>query len=456
MPASSTRASRRPTPWSRRPSCSAATPASPTSRAPSSPTGTRASERLTVYHGTQAPHMMQNLFAKHLGLAGAPGARRHQGCRRLVRHQGAHLCRRDGDGRAVEAAQAADQVRRRPDRELRHRHPRPRPPRQGEDRRQERRHHHRLGDRRSHRHRPLLGLSAHLRHRGEPDRQPHRRALHLPELSRPRARRVPEQERDVPVPRGRPSDRDRGDRRPGRAGGRAGSAWTRWRSARRNLIPDDAYPCQRPVRHQVRGAVAPRGARPSRRHDELRRAARRAEAPARARHLSRHRLCLLHRGDQSERRLLRRRRREDLRAGRRHRAARRAGRDHLPDRRHRAGPGRRSRDRAGRGLRLRRADRERARHHRATPTTRPMAAAPGPRARPASAAKPPGRPARRCAPTCSPAPASILQAKPEDLDIRDGVVVDRGSGTERICLCTNSRASPISVPTRCRPASRPS
>ena len=25
--------------------------------------------RLTVYHGTQAPHMMQDLFAKHLGLA---------------------------------------------------------------------------------------------------------------------------------------------------------------------------------------------------------------------------------------------------------------------------------------------------------------------------------------------------------------------------------------------------
>src|SRR5262249_15261426 len=25
-------------------------------------------ERLTVYHGTQAPHMMQNLFAKHVGL----------------------------------------------------------------------------------------------------------------------------------------------------------------------------------------------------------------------------------------------------------------------------------------------------------------------------------------------------------------------------------------------------
>ena len=40
-----------------------------------------------------------------------------------------------------------------------------------------------------------------------------------PQLSRPRPRGVPEQERDVPVPRGRPSDRDRGDRRPGRAGG---------------------------------------------------------------------------------------------------------------------------------------------------------------------------------------------------------------------------------------------
>ena len=25
-------------------------------------------QRLTVYQGTQAPHMMQNLFAKHLGL----------------------------------------------------------------------------------------------------------------------------------------------------------------------------------------------------------------------------------------------------------------------------------------------------------------------------------------------------------------------------------------------------
>ena len=39
-----------------------------------------------------------------------------------------------------------------------------------------------------------------------------RRPVHLPELSRPRARRVPKQERDVPVPRGRPPDRGRGHR----------------------------------------------------------------------------------------------------------------------------------------------------------------------------------------------------------------------------------------------------
>ena len=70
----------------------------------------------------------------------ASGARPDQGRRRLVRHQGAHLCRRDGDGRAVETAQASGQVRRRPHRELRHRHPCARSPREGEDRRQERRH----------------------------------------------------------------------------------------------------------------------------------------------------------------------------------------------------------------------------------------------------------------------------------------------------------------------------
>ena len=133
---------------------------------------------------------------------------------------------------------------------------------------------------------------------------------------------------------------------------------------RRNLIRRRRPSVRRALRDQVRGAVAARVARASRRHDELCGPARRAEAAARARHLSRHRLCDLRRGDQSERRFLRRRRRQDLRAGRRHHQARRPGRHHLPDRRHRAGPGRRGRDRAGGGFGLRRADRARARDHR--------------------------------------------------------------------------------------------
>jgi carbon-monoxide dehydrogenase large subunit len=59
--------------------------------------------RLTVYQGTQAPHMMQNL-APSISASKSAGARGLQGRRRLVRHQGAHLCRRDGDLRAVETA----------------------------------------------------------------------------------------------------------------------------------------------------------------------------------------------------------------------------------------------------------------------------------------------------------------------------------------------------------------
>ena len=94
---------------------------------------------------------------------------------------------------------------------------------------------------------------------------------------------------------------------------------------RRNLIPDDAYPASGPVRHQVREAVASRDARAHRRADELCGPARRAGAAAQAGHLSRHRLCVVHRGDQSVGGVLRRRRREDLGAGRRHDEARRAG-----------------------------------------------------------------------------------------------------------------------------------
>ena len=221
MPARSTRPSPMPTRWSRRPSCSAATPASPSSRARSSPTGMPREQRLTVYQGTQAPHMMQNLFAKHLGIAEQPGARD------LTKDVGGSFgikVHTYADEMATVALskllQAAGEVRRRPHRELRHRHPCPRPPRQGarsaspSD-----------GTITAFEIDDLTGIgpySVYPRtsgHRGQPGRQPHRRPLHLPELSRAGARGVHQQECHVPVPRGRPSDRGGGDRRPGRARG---------------------------------------------------------------------------------------------------------------------------------------------------------------------------------------------------------------------------------------------
>ena len=77
-----------------------------------------AEARLTIYQGTQAPHMVQNIAALHLGLEGIAGPRGLQGRRRLLRHQGPHLCRRDGDLCIVENAAAADQIRRRQGRKL--------------------------------------------------------------------------------------------------------------------------------------------------------------------------------------------------------------------------------------------------------------------------------------------------------------------------------------------------
>ena len=52
--------------------------------------------------------------------------------------------------------------------------------------------------------------------------------------------------------------------------------------------------------------------------------------------------------------------------------------------------------------------------------------------------------------------ASILQAEPKALDIRDGVVVDKRQAAASVCRSTRWRASPISGPTPCRRASRPS
>ena len=187
-------------------------------------------QRLTAYHGTQAPHMMQNLFAKHLGLE------EHQ-VRVVTKDVGGSFGIKVHTYADEMATVALSKLLKRPVKFV--------------------------ADRiesfvtdihaRDHRVKAKIGVKKDgtitaweiddltgigpysvyprtSRHRGEPGRQPHRRALHLPELSRPRARRVPEQERDVPVPRGRPSDRDRGHRRPGRSGRRRRSAWTRWRS----------------------------------------------------------------------------------------------------------------------------------------------------------------------------------------------------------------------------------
>ena len=133
---------------------------------------------------------------------------------------------------------------------------------------------------------------------------------------------------------------------------------------RRNLIPDDAHPSSGPSGIKFEALS----------HHEclahldamMNYAGLRAEAEAAARagHPSGHRVCLLHRGDQSERGVLRgrRERRSPPRTASPSSSTRRAR--HLPDRRHRAGPRGRGGDRAGCGHGLRGADRARARHHR--------------------------------------------------------------------------------------------
>ena len=69
-------------------------------------------QRLTAYHGTQAPHMMQNLFAKHLDLH-ETSARGYQGYRRLIRNQGAPTRTKWRRWR-FRNSQTPDQIRRRP------------------------------------------------------------------------------------------------------------------------------------------------------------------------------------------------------------------------------------------------------------------------------------------------------------------------------------------------------
>jgi carbon-monoxide dehydrogenase large subunit len=120
--------------------------------------------RLTIYQGTQAPHMVQNIAALHLGLEESQVRVVCKDVGGSFRHQGPHLRRRNGNLCAVKAVAAADQVRRRPGRKLQHRHSCPRSSMQGADRRQPQWDDHGIRDRRSHRHRPLFDVSTHQRH----------------------------------------------------------------------------------------------------------------------------------------------------------------------------------------------------------------------------------------------------------------------------------------------------
>ena len=255
-PAAWTRPSRRPTWWSRRPSTSAATPASASKTRSILADYNAAEHSLTVYHSTQAPHMMQDIFSRHLGIPEAQRAGDREGRRRLLRHQGARLSRRDGDRGALGDAAPAGEVRRRPAGVLRYRHPRARAQGQSKAGVHEGGRNPRLRPGRPDRDRAVLGLSAHQRHRGQPGGQPDRRPVQAPEVPREAERRVHQQERHLPVPRGRPSDRggaDRGHRRPGGGEARHGSG---------GVPPQEPDPRRRlsvhvSVRHQVREALAP-------------------------------------------------------------------------------------------------------------------------------------------------------------------------------------------------------
>src|SRR4029077_1566562 len=128
-------------------------------------------QRLTVYQGTQAPHMMQNLFAKHLGLeehqvrvltkdvGGSFGIKVHVYADEMATAALAKLLRRPIKFVADRLESFVADIHARDHRVKA-----------------------RIGVKRdgaitafeidADRHRPLLGLSAHQRHRGEPGRQP--------------------------------------------------------------------------------------------------------------------------------------------------------------------------------------------------------------------------------------------------------------------------------------------
>src|ERR1700674_2757882 len=100
-----------------------------------------AEARLTIYQGTQAPHMVQNLAALHLG---------------LEESQVRVVCKDVGGSFGIKVHIYADEMATYALSKLL---------------RQPRRQHHGVRDRRPHRHRSLFDVSAHQRHRSQPGRQ---------------------------------------------------------------------------------------------------------------------------------------------------------------------------------------------------------------------------------------------------------------------------------------------
>ena len=202
---------------------------------------------------------------------------------------------------------------------------------------------------------------------------------------------------------------------------------------RRNLIPDDAYPTQSASGLKFELLSHHEALAHLEFDDELRGTACRAAKVARKRRLSRNWVCEFHRGNQPLGRILRRRGGAYHSDGWRHGETRRTRCDHRTHRRYRTRSGRRSRGRSMCSVVVRRTSRKSARHHRRYrqyTLWRWHLGLAGCRHRRRSGVA--GRQALRA--NVLAVAASILQAKPDDLDIRNGLVVDKDKGTERLPL----------------------
>ena len=224
---------------------------------------------------------------------------------------------------------------------------------------------------------------------------------------------------------------------------------------RRNLFPDDGYPAQSAAGLKFEQLSHHEALAHLDTHDELCRPARRAERTAQERHLSRHRLCQFHRGDQSVRRLLRCRRRQDHLAGRRDassstRKARSFCKAASPNRARAPKPCWRKSSASSFGISIDKVRVVHRRHRQHALWRRHLGLARRRHRRRSGLAGRQGL-ARQCAGGRRRHAAS--QAR------RRSTFATASSWTRQAapngCRSTSWRASPISVPTRCRPASRP-